>query len=407
MVILTKTRVDIADRHTSLYFLNQDPAISDPLGIGSASKYRGLYEKVIQARRLEYSSITGKTGTLLNKLTGEDPDNPLKYWIWYLGAAPAADDAWKEAIPLLATLNHRLEISPPDSFPAAAKVSPIPQVILYPFGWSTWISLLITGQHTLQDLVALVTHVSQQNAVKLLTSGNSFTLRMYFDFVAKGIRSDVFGGSAMDRTEVNTALVITALEKSGGSPFLDGLGEEGKKQLRSLVRPLGPISNEPFEELVVHLVPQGDPDREVNYLIADQLGRFIWIEELLKPENANQMKLECYHHNSFRALIQAWHFYGLVKHSFQDGLFRRWNRLRRQPGKRKHVQDELDSLSDLMTTAFRRLEDFGYHNASLRKFLDNNQVKNQIRASHEDAAALGVLSPQSNGEDDQPSNNTR
>jgi hypothetical protein len=62
-----------------------------------------------------------------------------------------------------------------------------------------------------------------------------------------------------------------------------------------------------------------------NYLIADQLGRFVWMEELLEPKNKNQMKLECYHHNSLRALLQAWHFYGLAKYSFEVGLLQRWS----------------------------------------------------------------------------------
>lgn len=160
---------------------------------------------------------------------------------------------------------------------------------------------------------------------------------------------------------------------------------------------------------MVHLVPEGDPDRDVNYVVADQLGRFIWMEDLLQPESVNQMRLECYHHNTFRSLIQAWHFFGLVKYSYQDGLFKRWKKLRKQTGpasKQQKVQDDLDSLCELMTTAFRRLEDFEYHNASLRVFLDSKETKKQIKASRKDAVALGVLNPEENGEDDQPSDVT-
>lgn len=307
MAIFTKTRVDVADRHTSLYFLNQDSASIDPLGMGSASKYAALYKNVIKDVRPDYNSLAGKAGTVLSKLETEVSASPLKYWKYYLGGGPDPHDAWREAVPFLASVNHRLELSPPSPFSATAIIKPIPKVILYPFGWSTWISVLITGEHTMQDLVALANHLSQQKAIKLLTSGESLTLGMYFDFVAKGVRSDVFGGSAKDKTEVSTVLVTTVLEKSGGSFSLGALGE-AKKQLRSLVRPHGPISKEKFEELVVHLVPEGDPDRDVNYVVADQLGRFIWMEDLLQPESVNQMRLECYHHNTFRSLIQAWHF---------------------------------------------------------------------------------------------------
>ena len=120
------------------------------------------------------------------------------------------------------------------------------------------------------------------------------------------------------------------------------------------------------------------------------------MEDLLQPKAKNQMKLECYHHNSFRSLVQAWQFYGLIKYSSDDGLVRRWSKARKQAGKGERE----DPLVSLLTTAFRRLDDFGYRNAGLRAFLETDSVKEQIRASRKEAVSLHLLTSASaeNGE---------
>ena len=393
MTTLTKTRIDIADRHTSLYFFKKKPTDPDPLGMGGSGEYQALYEKIAQARRMQYQNVTGKAGTILEKLlplTPNDPNKPLKYWLWYLGRGPAPDDAWQEAIPLSAIPNHRLEIQLPAGFSAKAKLSPERQILLYPFGWSTWISCLITGEHALGDLVSLVAQLFQQKSIKISSSANPLRLSDYFDLIANGIRADAFGGAqTKDRREVVPTLVMTILEKTGSSPSLGGIGMAEEQQLQSLVRPLGPRLNGLPAEMVFRYPKSERPN--LNYLLSDQMGRFIWKEELLDPTGTNQMKLECYHHNSFRSLIQAWHFYGLVAYSSDDGLLQQWGTSKAQSAKTGNVQPLDDALKSLLTTAFRRLDNFHYHNASLRAFLDMEEVKKQTAASRQEAVDVGLL----------------
>ena len=64
---------------------------------------------------------------------------------------------WPEALPLEATITRRVEVTPPAGF--GAKLRLVPRVLLYPFGWSTWISLQITGEHRIDGLGALVAHL--------------------------------------------------------------------------------------------------------------------------------------------------------------------------------------------------------------------------------------------------------
>jgi hypothetical protein len=399
MTTLTKTRIEIADRHTSLCFLNKNGTTPGPLGFGGSSQYRDLYKKIAAAGLANYSDLAGKQGAILDKLCSrlpEDPYKPLKYWLWYMGRGPELGEVWAEAIPVLATLNRRIDIQLPPGFPAKVKI--LPQVLLYPFGWSTWVSVLISGEHTLDDLSALVVHIFQQSPFSSPLYAKPLTLSAHLDFVANGIRTDAFAGAATkDRKDVGLALVITVLEKHGGAPDLRALGVAGEQQLRSLVVPTGPASGKSFENLVFHFRSKDDPNYDLNYLVTDQLGRFVWMENLLRPEDKNQMKLECYHHNSFRALVQAWHFYGLIKSGSEDGLFQQWKKSKKKAAPANNEEQEDDPLASLMTTAFRRLDNFGYQNASLRAFLEADSIKKQIEASRKKAISAGLLTPDSGG----------
>lgn len=403
MTTLTKTRIEIADRHTSLYGLAPKATGPDALGMVGNGKYRGLYEKIAKARSAHYSDLTGKPGAILEKLSPvipEDPYKPLKYWLWYLERGPDLSDVWREAIPIVATMNRRIEIIAPTAFPA--KLSLLPQIVLYPFGWSAWFSVLVTGNHAMKDLSALVEHLFQQKPFKSSLSAKPLTLTAHFELVAEGVRTDVFGGPATrDTKDVNTAHVITVLEKNGGSPGLDGLGIEGEQQLRSLVRPVGARSRKAFQDLVFHFKAKDQENYDLNYLVADQLGRFIWMEELLEARGTNQMRLECYHHNSFRALVQAWHFYGLIKYSSEDGLVRRWSSSKKETVPVRSGEQEEDSLAALLSSAFRRLDDFRYRNAGLRVFLESDSVRKQVDASRKEAVSLRLLPP-GRGESTQP-----
>src|SRR4029077_19399277 len=113
------------------------------------------------------------------------------------------------------------------------------------------ISILITGEHGIKDVVSLVVQLFNAKAFQLSGGRDLLGLQGLFDYMSEGVRADAFKGSeTQDNEASDTALVVTALSKHGGSPALGALGADGQKQMRSLVRPVGVLSNRPFKELV-------------------------------------------------------------------------------------------------------------------------------------------------------------
>jgi hypothetical protein len=131
-----------------------------------------------------------------------------------------------------------------------------------------------------------------------------------------------------------------------------------------MIRPEGAGSSQLFTDLAFQL-PSKD---ELNYLIIDQLGRFIWLEELLSPGpgDRNHKFLDCYHHNSFRSLVQAWHFLGLLTLSAALGT--------KQPA----------PLKELAKAACTSLEQPHFANASLKGFLKLNEVQKALQSKRAD-----------------------
>jgi hypothetical protein len=170
----------------------------------------------------------GKSGQVLDTLFRVY--GPEKYWKRYLnGTDPTPSAAWSAGLPLLGGLSPRIELILPTGF--KAKVSPRPQVLLYPFGWSTWISLRIVGEHTLIDLNQLVEHLFSQKCFQIVGAvAQPVTLEAFLDTVSEGIRRDAFaGGETADSEAKGKAIVITVLEKHGGSLALGALSNEQKK----------------------------------------------------------------------------------------------------------------------------------------------------------------------------------
>jgi hypothetical protein len=394
-----KTRIEIIDRHTTLYFLNPKPAAADPLGFSGPVKYAELNGKLAHGFRLPYEELAGHTGKLLDNLFSQIPEEnerPMKYWIWYLKRRPGLDDAWNESIPISATIQPWIDIEPPTGFPA--KISIQPTVLLYPFGWSTWFSLLVSGDHQFSDLVSLIDHVFNGAAFTVSPSPKKLSLSTCFDLISTGIREDVFGGVlTKDQQDVNPALITTVLAQQQSARALTALSPDDQRELRTLVRPTGPAGQKPFQDLVSHLTSSDDVNYDRNYLVHDQLGRFIWLEKLLKPEGQNHMKLECYHHNTVRSLVQAWHFFGLIEYGADDGLFERWKKAQDAATAKKTATGDDDALPSLIGTAFNRLDNFKYQNASLQAFLDADSLKKQIEVSRAKAIASGLVSSASGG----------
>jgi hypothetical protein len=107
-----------------------------------------------------------------------------------------------------------------------------------------------------------------------------------------------------------TLTVVTVLGKHGGSPDLKGLDLADKKLLRRLVRHSGPPPKTDFATIAYELPSKFDDG--VTYMLHEGCRRFLWVEDLLAPQGRNRVLLCCYHNNTFRSLIQAWHLYILL-----------------------------------------------------------------------------------------------
>lgn len=356
MITLTETRIDLADRHTTLYYLGDQSERVGPLRIGKRDRYQELYKEVAEGARVDYSTVApGREATILHKLS--PVYSGAKYWTKYLRRAPDVELVWEEALPLIATLKQKISVLSPESL--QDKVSPVPRVLLYPFGWSTWISLRIKGEHTINDLESLITQLFTKKALKRFEDPSALSMRTFLKRVSDGVRTDAFGGKKTgDLEAAEIALVITVLEKHGGSLALGSLGTNEQNQLAHLVRPDGPSSLKSFDELIFHPTRKND-NYDLNYVVIDKLGRFMWIEKLLNPEERNYQLLNCYHHNSFMSLVQAWHWEGLLTQGAE---------LKNQP---------ID-LKELSQTAVKRLKNPGYKSASVRAFLQSDPVQSLV-----------------------------
>jgi hypothetical protein len=357
---LTETRIEIGDRHTTLFHL-EGATRTTPLPLGEAAAYRELHQKVSELHRCDYGVLAkGRNSAILNKLMPSYCAN--EYWRKYLQSSrPGPWHAWNAALPLKATLKRRIALYPPAGF--TAKISPVPFEYIYPFGWSTWISIRITGKHTLLDVRELVERLFNEPAWAITGESAPKTLPQLLNIISGGVNEDAFDGSetaSIDAPEI--AIVTTVLAKHGLSPVLGALSSEDKKTLQRIVRPKGALPLEPFSDMVHRLAIPGDED----YIVLDKFGRFIWMEHLLRNENRNHQHLACYHTNSFVALIQAWHFFGLMQAT--------WN-LKNGPRR----------LQELCETAMYRLRNPTFCNASLKEFLTLDAVRNTISHTAQDS----------------------
>jgi hypothetical protein len=306
---------ECADRHTTLYHLSGKKPPTAPLPLGDEGGYKGLYDQVIKTLGTKYPALCGGTeGAVLYAFfpifKASESSGKKGYWRRYLHRAPGTEIVWSEALPLRCRIKPWIKIAVPPLL--AAKVSAVPYVLLYPFGWSTWISVRVTADHAVTELRQIVEYLAEGKAFTASGEKGSFTVSEIFDLVSRGVRSDAFGGKAtVDIESSDTAIVTTVLSKSGPSLSLSGLSEEDKdeEQIRHIARPGNLQSNRPLQEMVTPL----DADTARNYMVLDKLGRFTWMEKLLIPEGRNRQLLACYHSNSFLALVQAWHFEGLLE----------------------------------------------------------------------------------------------
>jgi hypothetical protein len=305
MPVLKEAIIDFGDCNTSLGHLKAD-AVQGPLSLGTAAGYRQLYQQVTGG--VDYQQLRGQEGAALRRLKPAFQAN--KYWQRFLGGDSAEsfpEIAWDSLVPIEARLKLDLR-----AWPAAGlkvKVSPLPSVLLYPFGWSTWISLLVTGEHSLEDLASLAVHFATAPAYAVSPDTTpGLTLQDLLQRIGKGVWEDVFGGGGVRASSPLERLsVITVLDKYGGAPAIGALEESQGQALRQLVKPGDSPSQKPWKDLVLGLPLGGLGSGNFDYVLQDGFGHFIWADHKLKPEGTNHQDLRCYHNNTFRSLIHGWH----------------------------------------------------------------------------------------------------
>lgn len=354
MTTLKETVIELGDRHTTLYYF--DKPKSAPLPFADAGEYRQLHKTLAAPKRTEYSDVhPGGKGAILGKLA--PAYGTYKYWPRHLSSndySSYPDRAWDYLLPIKSTLTTRIEWALGAEF--TFLVRPVPTVLLYPFGWSTRINLLITGSHVVADLVALLQRLLTAKVFTLDQGPSPLSLSEFFSHVAEGVRTDAFGGKATKDTESSDPFIVTTvMVKHGGSAAIAALSAEGRNQMLRLVRPDGPLPGHPFKEHVF----QFPAPNALDYIVFDDLSRFNWMEHLLKPEGRNHNWLECYHNNSFLSMVQADHYRALLE----------------EAGKRKSLPE---SLYWVARSAARYLESPGYKNASLVAFLKDPTINNTL-----------------------------
>jgi hypothetical protein len=359
-VTLTETIVDFADYHSTLYYLG--PPRPDPrLPLGNAADYKKFYE-AIAATPLAYSAIKGTPGAILNQLKAAYTRN--KYWRRYLTSGDYDHyhaQVWDKILPVKATLTARIEITAATG-PAGVKLRVSPCVLLYPLGWSTWVSVRVTGDHTIPHLVDLFDSLLAK-PVFTMDGGSPIRLQEVFDGCAAAIREDAFGGKeTADLTTPVTLTVTTVLGKHGGSPDLKGLDLADKKLLRRLVRRSGPSSPKTDFDKIAYELPSKFDDG-VAYMLHEGCCRFLWVEDLLAPQGRNRQLLRCYHNNTSRSLIQAWHLYVLLTRFVKE----------------KGPSDPLRELAEAAVALLEPLasderDPFAYKNASLAALFDDFNI---------------------------------
>lgn len=359
MTTLTETMVDVADCRTTLYYLSKNPPADSPLQLGTKSGYQNVHSSLPSGGSTAYDQLVGKPGEIINRLSHVYQKN--KYWRRFTGD----DDfpfsivkPWDTILPLEASLKSRVEFVNNGNF--KFKVSPLPTVLIYPFGWSTWLSFRLTSAHSLSDLSAFVQYLFNNKAFKVDDGQGGSTvlsLREYFATIAAGIRADVFGDKdTNDKSYQQFVLVATVIAKHGGSPSLKLLTPEEKLEILRIVKPEGPPPKKDFESYI-HPASPNDP---LQFVIANDLGRFIWLEHLLKPVGPNRVWLNCHHNNTARSLIHALHLHRLISAS----------------GSNK--QNWPEPLLELLQASSGQLSSPGYKNLSLQVFLATEEVKASI-----------------------------
>jgi len=356
-VTFTEAMVEVADCHTTLYYVGASPPEHPPLPLGNAEDYGELYAKIANSKVGNYTDIAGHPGVVLNKFTAIYREN--HYWNYFFANDDLAgypDLAWEFLVPILCSVNLRVQFALQGKL--NIKVSPVPRVILYPFGWSNWLSLRLKGEFTLEDLANFNASLFADKSLQLIGQADQplpFVLRDLFSLMSKGVRTDAFGGTeTRDFAPKEPVVVTTIMEKYGSRLALNGLDTKGIQTLLRVVKPEGALPSANLGQFVKpgkYLQPLAGDDEE-KYVVMKDYGRFLYLEDRLQPVERNYQHLRCYHNNTFNSLLHARHLYQLLA----------------QAAKLKSLLGPLYELTSKANDYLVTPTDY-YENASLRGFL--------------------------------------
>lgn len=348
---LTEAMVEIGDCRTTLYYFSK--AFEDPsMPFTNAADYNELHWNIWSGLEELTDVRAGGSVVALKNISAAYHAN--KYWFRATGLDDIANfpgNAWENILPLECTLKERIEIDP-NGF--KFKISPIPRVLLYPFGWTTRLSIRITRDHTLEQLSRFVQYLVNQPCIRIkqpAAAAPAMHLKEFFSHISAGVRADIFEGDKSDRGSQDSPIIVTTvIAKSGTSPTGEPNDEERKLMLR-IVTPEDDLPTSPFSDHVY----LRDPDETLQFVVSNNHGRFIWIEKLLENQGQKRAKLLCHHNNSFQSLVHAVHLVELIGSAVQ---------------RRKKSRTELpDPLMELVVEAETQLSEPRYRNASQRVFL--------------------------------------
>jgi hypothetical protein len=352
---LTETVVDIADHHTSLFYLQKNSPTGYSLPFADPNQYNKLHQDMYDKGRIDFSSLRQNYQPRILKSLSAGYDN-YKYWRCLLLSDQAHNypkRAWRDMLPITGKVIPQINLVKDAAF--NFRVLPIPRIVLYPSGWSSWLSLRILGSHNLDQLASLLQKLFTTPAFQLANNTNAVSLQNVMTSLGDGVRSDAYGDDPSDVALPEPTLVTTVLAKHHGAY---SVGDPQNEPLLSrIIAPSTGLSHKKFEEAVYRFAQHNNDPLE--YMVVKDYSCFVWMEHRLIPSEINRQKLRCYHQNTFRLLVHARHLLALMNAAVKQ--------------KKKPVR-----LIELITSSIEFFEQPKFSNASFFVFLKDPTISKTV-----------------------------
>jgi hypothetical protein len=358
-----KTRIDIFDFHINVDNFLLDSHYTPPIEIFTEDSYATLCFNIDCYRDMGmgFSLATkGRSSVIINKLYNFYKNKP--FWNQYelgLSKNNFMEKAFLNFIPISTSLIPFINLKPNNRAGFTTRLSP--RVLLFPFGWSTWIDILVTGDHGLESLASLLKGVFT-DAIFSLDSNITYQRMedVLVDFTDK-IRDDVYGGNDRCIRNLQEKFIITSvLGRSAGYLSCDALDSDTDDPfLHTIINPGNSTHGSLSQK---HIFPGKKGEPSLNFLAWDKCGIFNYQNDLLNGPKENLNRLECYHGNTWKSLVLA-------------KLQRELLEVKIQSSDKKFTA----VFDTLLKNALHKLETLPIRNASLRHYLESDEVTTTIK----------------------------